>query len=81
MEKSAPIIPKISKALFIGSSTYMDDSKALPQAKQDVKEIIKFFKKHMDGFDRIQMVDKKAEDIDKVFNDDFLTCAKNSKDF
>ena len=53
MEKSAPIIPKISKALFIGSSTYMDDSKALPQAKQDVKEIIKFFKKHMDGFDRI----------------------------
>ena len=33
MDKSAPICPAMTKALFIGSSAYKDASKALPQAR------------------------------------------------
>ena len=51
MKKSEPIHPTVMKALFIGSSAYKDASKALPQAKSDVKAMMKFFTNHMDDFD------------------------------
>ena len=82
MDKEAPIFPAVTKALFIGSSKYLDEKKSLPQANQDVRAVKKFFKDHMKGFeDPTVMIDKKAEQIDKVFNDDFLSCARNAKDF
>lgn len=51
MEKSAPLIPYVSKALFIGSSGYLDPSKVLLGAKKDVIAVRKFFKNHMNIFD------------------------------
>ena len=51
MEKSAPIIPFVSKALFIGSSGYLDPKKVLLGAKKDVIAVRKFFKEHLKIFD------------------------------
>ena len=51
MEKSALIIPFVSKALFIGSSGYLDPKKVLPGAYKDVKAVKKFFEEHLKIFD------------------------------
>ena len=62
MEHSAPICPTVAKAMFIGSSKYLDQSKALPQANKDVRAVKKFFEEHIEAFeDPSVLIDKRAE--------------------
>ena len=51
MENAAPICPAVTKALFIGSSGYLDPKKVLPGAYKDVKAVKKFFEEHLKIFD------------------------------
>lgn len=65
------------KALIIGSSNYKEESKRLPGSKEDVKAIGAFLRQHTSfGEEVTTKVDKSAADVDKVFNEEFLSSAK-----